>query len=282
MIAEKSRPPCPRLANSAYRLRACGAERRGRVDAVRRILRQAQVFGHHRGGEARPIVAVGRRARHQARHRAIAGERPALARGLAATSNSLSAARPRRSARVNASQTPIIEIASIMLLQILAAWPLPEGPVCTMALPICSRIGRARATPSSAADHEGERRVLGAGDAARDRRVEHLEATLRGRLHDRARAVDVDGRAVDQQSVGLGAGDDALVAEIDLAHVAAFRQHGDHELGRGGGLGHRVGRPGACPRRGLERRRDHVEAAHRMARLGAGCAPWAGPCCRGR
>ena len=33
-----------------------------------------------------------------------------------------------------------------MLLQILAAWPLPDGPVWTMVAPICSRIGRARAT----------------------------------------------------------------------------------------------------------------------------------------
>ena len=66
-----------------------------------------------------------------------------------------------------------------MLLQILAAWPLPEGPVWTTVLPICSSIGRARATPASLPPTmKVRRRALGAGDAARDRRIEHLEAAL--------------------------------------------------------------------------------------------------------
>ena len=36
-----------------------------------------------------------------------------------------------------------------MLLQILAAWPAPTAPVCTMFLPIFSRIGRALAKAAS-------------------------------------------------------------------------------------------------------------------------------------
>ena len=50
---------------------------------------------------------------------------------------------------VSASETPIMLIASIMLLQALAAWPVPAGPQCTMVLPIASITGFARANTSS-------------------------------------------------------------------------------------------------------------------------------------
>ena len=82
-----------------------------------------------------------------------------------------------------------------MLLQILAAWPLPAPPACTMVLPIClqDRLG-AREGRVAAADHEGERAGLRAADAAGHRRVEHGEALVRGRGRDRARGLDVDGR----------------------------------------------------------------------------------------
>ncbi len=41
------------------------------------------------------------------------------------------------------SEVAIISMASIMLLQILATWPLPMPPQCTMFLPIACRIGLA-------------------------------------------------------------------------------------------------------------------------------------------
>ena len=64
-------------------------------------------------------------------------------------SNSVWASRPSFSAKRKASDTAIIDTPRIMLLQILAACPLPAGPACTMVLPICSRIGLAR--PNAAA-----------------------------------------------------------------------------------------------------------------------------------
>ena len=46
--------------------------------------------------------------------------------------------------------------------------------------------------------------ALGRGDAARDRRVDHVEARgLASSSTDLARGGDVDGRAIDQQRAGL-------------------------------------------------------------------------------
>ncbi|MCY1451951.1 hypothetical protein D9M71_688430 [compost metagenome] len=42
-----------------------------------------------------------------------------------------------------ASATPTMEMPSSMLLAILATWPLPAAPQCTMFLPMAERIGRA-------------------------------------------------------------------------------------------------------------------------------------------
>ena len=64
-----------------------------------------------------------------------------------------------------------------------------------------------------AAAHEGERGGIGAGDAARHRRIQHGEAALgRCSVHG-AGAVDIDGGAVDQHRSAIGGGDDALVQE---------------------------------------------------------------------
>src|SRR4029450_5089195 len=58
--------------------RRAGAERRGGARRARGGLRQLQILEHHRGGEARLVVAVRGRGRHQAGHRAVARHRPAL------------------------------------------------------------------------------------------------------------------------------------------------------------------------------------------------------------
>src|SRR5262245_51265060 len=65
-------------------------------------------------------------------------------------SNSFCASRPSFSANRNASATTIIDAPRIMLLQSLAAWPLPGPPACTMVLPMPSSSGRARSKASSA------------------------------------------------------------------------------------------------------------------------------------
>ena len=99
-----------------------------------------------------------------------------------------------------ASQTEIIWMPSIMLLQILATWPLPAAPAWMTDLPIAARTGGAALECGlGAADHEGQARRLGAGDAAGNRRVQHGEAARRCRRRHGARGIDVDGRAVDQQ-----------------------------------------------------------------------------------
>src|SRR5262245_66386850 len=76
-----------------------------------------------------------------------------------AISKSFCASRPSFPARLNASQTAIIDTPRIMLLQILAAWPAPEPPACTMVLPIAARIGFAFSNAISLPPRSEERRV---------------------------------------------------------------------------------------------------------------------------
>src|SRR4029453_9064718 len=59
-----------------------GAKRRGRAGHAGGSLRELQILEHHGRGEARLIVAIGRRGRYWARDRAIARHRPALPRRL--------------------------------------------------------------------------------------------------------------------------------------------------------------------------------------------------------
>ena len=139
-----------------------------------------------------------------------------------------------------------------MLLQIFAAWPLPAGPAWTIVRPIAARIGWPRANDAGLApDHERQTRGRGAGDAARYRRVEHVEAGGRGRGGDRPGGLDIDRRAVDQQRSVAGMGEHAVRAEIDRAHLRPRRQHRDHDLAGGSrlcGARRRRARP-APPRR---------------------------------
>ena len=119
-----------------------------------------------------------------------------------------------------------------MLLQIFAACPLPAPPACTMVLPIACRIESARSKARSLPPTmKVSVPAVGAADAARDRRVEHQQALRLRRRRDRARGLDIDGRAVDQQRAGIGVLDDAAGPEIDLAHLLPGRQHGDHDVG---------------------------------------------------
>ena len=80
------------------------------------------------------------------------------------------------------------------------------------------------------------------------------------------RALDVDGRAVDQQRALGDVGQHVLL--VDLAHMLAGRQHGDDDLGVLHRLGGARGLVGAL----LDRRRDRgigeIEGRHVMLRLG--------------
>src|SRR5438045_2810894 len=60
-------------------------------------------------------------------------------------SNRVWAGRPSFSPSAKPSQTAIIEAPRIILLQILAVCPLPDGPAWTIVRPIACRIGSPRA-----------------------------------------------------------------------------------------------------------------------------------------
>ena len=67
------------------------------------------------------------------------------AEALEAMSKKVRASRPSFSPRVKASATAIMEMPRIMLLQTLAAWPLPGAPAWTMVRPMAAKTGLARA-----------------------------------------------------------------------------------------------------------------------------------------
>ena len=82
-----------------------------------------------------------------------------------------------------------------------------------------------------------------------------------------ARALDIDGRTVDQQGSGVGILNDAARAEINLAHVLPRGQHGDDHVGARRrdlrGLGDRAARGFQLVGRGLA----HIDAFDLMAGL---------------
>ena len=88
---------------------------------------------------------------------------------------------------------------------------------------------------------------------------------LRGLRH-RARGLDVDGRAIDQQRAARRARQHAVRAEIDRAHLLARRQHGDDDLGVLARLGDRGRRHAARRGERLDRGLVHVEARAPRAR----------------
>ena len=113
-----------------------------------------------------------------------------------------------------------------------------------------------------AADHEGQRRRLGAADAARDRRVERGDAALGREPMRLARARHVDGRAIDEQRALVRGRQHILPHRQDML---AGRQHGNDDIGvfnTALGIGHDLhtiagGR--------FARGRHDVEAAHMLA-----------------
>ena len=163
----------------------------------------------------------------------------------------------------------------IRLLQIFAAWPEPLAPVWTTFLPIDIRIGRAASTATSSPPAMKVRVPASAPATppetgeSRNCRPRFLAAS-----RDRAGAVDIGGRAVDQQRAGLGVGHDAVIVEIDDPQLAPGRQHADDDVvGRRqlhqarrllGALRHRLGVLGVGVEHG-----DLVAGLQQVARHGA-------------
>ena len=121
-----------------------------------------------------------------------------------------------------------------MLLQILAACPAPSLAAMDDAAPhpgqdrLRTREGRVRA-----AHHEGQAGPLRPDGAAGDRRVERGEAALGRERMGFPRALDVDGRAIDDEAVRPGRRQDVVPHG---QYVAAARQHGDDDVD----IGHRL------------------------------------------
>ena len=135
---------------------------------------------------------------------------------------------------------------------------------------MASSSGVTASKSSGGADHEGERAGLGADDAAGDRRV---DGAVAGRDGESA-ASRASSTAIVEQSMKRVPGaatssrpGGAAGAAVGVEEVLAAGQHGQHDGGACRGLGRRPGGGNAVLPGGVERRRDDVEAGHRVAGL---------------
>ena len=80
-------------------------------------------------------------------------------------------------------------------------------------------------------DHDRQRGIQRARLAAGHRRVEDAKSALGGDLSQLRRDVGTDAGEVDHQSAGLGAGEDALIAEQDTLHIGGVGHHDRHHVG---------------------------------------------------
>ncbi len=119
--------------------------------------------------------------------------------------------------------------------------------------------GRRRAT-----NHEGQGSGLGTADAARHRRVEHLEPGIRRRGADLAGSGHVNGRAIDQQRIRVGAGDDPAVTQVYGFYMLAGGHHGNYHFNAAGRLGNAAGGFRTRFNRRGHRRLNQVEDLQRM------------------
>ena len=244
------------------------------VDAgqVDRLLGEPEVLRHERAGEAGLVVAVRRARGHRPGNRAVGRQRPALPRRVGCDVEQRLVAQARAAHR---ARTPrrrrSARSARIMLLQTFAAWPRPGAAAVHDPAP-----HRLEQRPSrlevlvGAAHHEGERGVLGADDAARDRRV---DAAVTGGLGERvrlARLVDRDRRGVDEERSGCRDGEQSVRVRRDPRYAsitcAAAREHRDDDLGGCRGILPRVRHRDAGRTRGVDRRRGPRRSRRPRAR----------------
>ena len=136
-------------------------------------------------------------------------------------------------AKVSASATASMVRPTMIWLATLAVWPSPTPPMRVMFLPIFSNSGFARSnTVGLAADHDGQRGVLGADFAARHRGIEIVAAQrfdapgeFLGR--DRRDRAHVDDELALAQALG-----DAVLAEQHGLDVGRVGHHQDDDVRR--------------------------------------------------
>ena len=155
-----------------------------------------------------------------------------------------------------------------MLLQIFAAWPLPAGPAWTIVRPIAARTGWARAkTVGLAADHEGERRRLGAATPP-ETGASSMSNPASAAAAATARAVST---SIVEQSISSAplraCASTPVGAEIDRAHLRPGGQHRDDDLARAAAAAAACGGVPPCCRQSRGRARHQVEAGHPMPGL---------------
>ena len=109
------------------------------------------------------------------------------------------------------------------------------------------RLGAGKAA-SRAAAHDGQLAVLGAGLAARNRGVDHIEPVRRAGLGEFAGDGGGDRGVVDEQAAGRHGGKGAIGAERHGAQVGIGADAGEHDLGIPGRLGRRCGAAAAVRR----------------------------------
>ena len=165
-----------------------------------------------------------------------------------------------------ASDTPIIEIPSSRLLQIFAICPVPVPPHCTTFLPMSSSTGRMRSNSAASAPTMKVSVPACAPPVPPDTGASaKREAALRGGLGHRAHGARIDRAAVDQRSAGACAGQHAVIAEVDRAHVLRGRQHRDHDRAARGCFTRRAGGRRAGAHRDVHCVRVEVEHRQRVA-----------------
>ena len=239
MIPEKSRAAGAAIDIELVEIGRGRAERRRGAGGAGRLLRQAQILQHVGRGEAGRIAAVRRRRRHRARHRAIAGHRPALAGRCAADVEQ----RLRRQPELLGQRKTLAHrdhrggedhvVADLGGLAGAGRAGMDDRAAHRLAGSARPRAKAASSPPTMKVRVAASAPIVppetGASSICKPR--------LGRRRGDRARGLDVDRRAVDQQRARPGAGDDPVGAEIDRAHLRPGRQHRDDDIAGRRGLG---------------------------------------------
>ena len=229
-----------------------------------RLLREAEILVISAAGETGLIVVVRGAGRHRARHRAVGGERPALARGIRGdvvqrlVGEAELARRARTPRRPRSSRR-----RGSCCCRSSRPGRAPGPPQCTMRRPIASSTGSASAkSVVTAADHERQRAVLGADDPAGDGRV---EAAVPGLLCEAVRRAGIRRRRWSSESMNRVPGRAAArsrvaVLPVRVQDVAPAGQHRDDDVRRRRGVAADATTATPCCGCRFEGRRHEVEA----------------------
>ena len=264
MMPEKSVAPSPQALCRAVDLRSRRPKRRGGAGGRGRLLSELQVLQHQGRGEPGLVVVARWRRRHRPRHRAVAGDGPALPRGGRGHIEQRLVREPQllgqheRLADADHADGEDHVVADLGGLSGAGLAAVDDALAHGLQEGLGLREGR-----RGAAAHEGERRRLGSAHAARHGCVDREHVGFGSKAVRGARRGNVDGRGIDEQRAGRRGLKHA--AAPDRQRVLARRQHGDHGVGVLGGLGRRCN-PCDAVRLGLgEIVRHQVEALHGVA-----------------